>query len=84
MDSIASFLSNPIVGLIGYLLSFIAATIAIYQYFGKSKAKEEVKSLRVEITNLQSNTKNQNNINQAEKLQYFQENSGPVNIDNRG
>lgn len=84
MDLIASLLSNPIIGLIGYFLSFIAAIIAISQYFGKSKAREEVKNLRLEITNLQSNTNNENNINQAENSQYFQENSGQVNIDNRG
>ncbi|MNG01597.1 hypothetical protein D3C84_845850 [compost metagenome] len=84
MDLITSFLSNPIVGLIGYLLSIIAAIIAISQYLGKSKAKDEARDLRIEITNLQSNTKNDNNINQGEKSQYFQENHGPVNIDNRG
>ena len=84
MDLITSFLSNPVVGLIGYLLSFVAAIIAIFQYFGKSRAEEEARSLRIEITNLQSNTRNENKINQGHKSQYFQENSGPVNIDNRG
>lgn len=84
MDLTSSFLSNPVVGLIGYLLSLIAAIIAISQYLAKSKAIEEVKNLQIEITNLQSNTNNENKINQGEKSQYFQENSGPVNIDNRG
>lgn len=84
MDSIVSFLSNPIVGLIGYLLSLVAAIIAIFQYFGKSKAEEEARKLRIEITNLQTNTKNENKVYQGNKSQYFQENSGPVNIDNRG
>ena len=84
MDLITSFLSNPIVGIIGYLLSLVAAIIAIVQYLGRSKAEEEARSLRIEITNLQANTKNENTVRQGEKSQYFQENSGPVNIDNRG
>lgn len=84
MDLISSFLTNPIVGIIGYLLSLVAAIIAIVQYLGRSKAEEEARSLRIEITNLQANIKNDNTISQGEKSQYFQENSGPVNIDNRG
>jgi len=84
MDLISSFLSNPIVGIIGYVLSFLAAIIAIFQYLGRSKAEERVKNLQIEITNLQANTRNENKVSQSEKSQYFQENSGPVNIDNRG
>lgn len=84
MDLIASFLSNPIVGFIGYLLSLVAAIIAIVQYLGRSKAEGEARSLRIEITNLQANTKNENTVHQSGKSQYFQENNGPVNIDNRG
>lgn len=84
MDLISSFLSNPIVGIIGYLFSLVAAIIAIFQYLGRSKAEDEVKNLQIEITNLQTNTRNENRVNQGEKSQYFQENSGPVNIDNRG
>lgn len=84
MNLISSFLSNPIVGIIGYLLSFLAAIIAIVQYLGRSKAEEKVKNLQIEVTNLQANTRNENKVSQGEKSQYFQENSGPVNIDNRG
>lgn len=84
MGLITSFLSNPVVGLIGYLLSLVAAIIAIFQYLGKSKAEEDARNLRIEITNLQTNTKNENKVNQGDKSQYLQENSGPVNIDNRG
>ncbi|WP_036233629.1 hypothetical protein [Marinobacterium litorale] len=84
MNLISSFLSNPIVGIIGYLLSFVAAIIAIVQYLGRSKAEEKVKNLQIEVTNLQANTRNENKVSQGEKSQYFQENSGPVNIDNRG
>lgn len=84
MDIIISFLSNPIVGIIGYFLSSVAAIIAIVQYIGKSKAKEEVRSLRIKITSLQANTNNKNKVHQGNKSQYFQENVGPVNIDNRG
>lgn len=83
MDFITSFLSNPIVGIIGYLLSLIAAIIAIVQYCGRSKAEEEVRDLRIEITSLQSNINNKNKVHQGDKSQYFQENSGPVTIDNR-
>ena len=84
MDIIASFLSNPIVGIVGYFLSFVAAIIAILQYIGKSRAEDKVRKLRIEITNLQENTKNENKVHQGERSQYFQENTGPVNIDNRG
>lgn len=84
MDLITSFLSNPIVGIIGYLLSFAASIIAIAQYLGRTKAEEEARSLRIKITNLQANTKNENTVHQGEKSQYFQDNRGPVNIDNRG
>lgn len=84
MNLISSFLSNPIVGIIGYLLSFLAAVIAIVQYLGRSKAEDKVKNLQIEVTNLQANTRNENKISQGEKSQYFQKNSGPVNIDNRG
>ena len=84
MNLITAFLSNPIVGLAGYLLSFVAAVIAIIQYYGKSKAEKEIVNLRIEIKNLQKNTNNKNNTYQGNKSQYFQENSGPINIDNRG
>lgn len=83
MELVTSFLSNPIVALTGYLLSLVAAIIAILQYFGRSKAEEEARNLRIQITNLQSNTINENKITQGKKSQYFQENHGPVNIDNR-
>lgn len=84
MDLITSFLSNPVVSLTGYVLSFVASITAISENIGKSKAREEVRNLQIQITNLQSNTKNENNINQGKRSQYFQDNSGPVTIDNRG
>ncbi len=84
MNLIANFLSNSAVELIGYVFSLVAATIAIFQYFGKVKAEDEVRNLRIEIANLQLNTKNENKVNQGDKSQYFQENTGSVNIDNRG
>jgi len=84
MDLITSFLENAVVSAIGYLLSFVAAIIAIVQYWGRSKAEEEARSLRIEITNLQAHTKNANTVLQGEKSQYFQDNKGPINIDNRG
>lgn len=84
MQLITSFLSDPMVGLVGYLLSFFAAIIAIYQFLGKSKFQKEAEELRLEIINLQQNIVNKNKVHQGDKSQYFQENSGSVNIDNRG
>lgn len=66
MDLITSFLSNPIVGIIGYAVSFVAAIIAIVQYLGRAKAEEEARSLRIEITHLQATTKNENTVRQGE------------------
>lgn len=83
MDFITSLLSNPIAGIIGYLLSLVASIIAILQYIGKSKAVAEAHNLKIEIKNLQENTNNKNRVQQGDKSQYFQENSGPVTIDNR-
>lgn len=83
MDLIHEFLANPIVGFLGYLLSLIAAIIAVSQFLGKKTAEERVHKLTIEVKNLKT-TLNQNEITQGEKSQYFQENSGPVNIDNRG
>lgn len=83
MDFITSLLSNPIAGIIGYLLSLVASIIAIFQYIGKSKAVTEANNLKIEIKNLQENTNNKNRVRQGDKSQYFQENFGPVTIDNR-
>jgi hypothetical protein len=83
MDLITSLLSNPIAGVIGYLLSLVASIIAIFQYIGKSRAVAEANNLRIEIKNIQENMNNKNRIHQGDKSQYFQENSGPVTIDNR-
>lgn len=84
MDVISSLLSNPIIGMTGCILSFVSSIIAITQFLGKNKAKEEVKTLKVKIKNLQATTVNKNKIIQGDKSQYFQDNSGPVIIDNRG
>ena len=83
MDLIIEFLANPIVGLVGYVLSLIAAIIAVSQFSGKKTAEERVRELTIEVENIRA-TSNENEITQGGKSQYFQENSGPVNIDNRG
>ena len=83
MDLITEFLANPIVGLVGYVLSLIAAIIAVRQFLGKKTAEERIRELTIEVKNIKK-TSNENEITQGEKSQYFQENSGPVNIDNRG
>lgn len=83
MESVKIFLSDPVVSLTGYIISFVSGSIAIIQYLLKNKAQKEVIALQIEIRSLQENTKNENTINQGNKSQYFQENSGPVSIDNR-
>jgi hypothetical protein len=83
VDLITGFLANPIVGLIGYVLSLIAAIIAVSQFLGKKTAQKRVRELTIEVKNIKT-TSNENEITQGEKSQYFQENSGPVTIDNRG
>jgi len=94
MDELTTFLSNPIVGTIGYTLSLIAAIIAIYQALAKEKALKTIDKLNLQITTISqenndlrlsiNKAENNNEIIQGEKSQYFQDNSGSVNIDNRG
>tara|TARA_R110000850_G_scaffold241321_2_gene365892 strand:+ start:81 stop:383 length:303 start_codon:yes stop_codon:yes gene_type:complete len=94
MNELTTFLSNPVVGFIGYILSLIAAIIAIYQALAKGKALKAIKQLNLQITTIRqenndlrlsiNKTENNNEIIQGEKSQYFQDNSGSVNIDNRG
>ena len=83
MNVITEFLANPIVGLVGYALSLIAAIIAVSQFSGKKTAQEKVRELTIEVKNIKM-ISNENEITQGKKSQYFQENSGSVNIDNRG
>lgn len=80
IDTLSAFLADPVVSFVGYAISFIAGIIAIVQYFGKSEAEEKVKALKIELIEIQRKTKNENTVNQGEKSQYFQENSGPVSI----
>jgi cell division protein FtsL len=94
MDNLTAFLANPIVGFIGYVLSVIAAIIAITQTFAKQQALRAIDELNIQITSVKeensnlkisiNKTENNNNVAQGEKSQYFQDNSGPVKIDNRG
>ncbi|MFT6836470.1 MAG: hypothetical protein ACJA0H_002521 [Francisellaceae bacterium] len=94
MDELTTFLSNPIVGIIGYVLSLIAAIIAIYQVLAKQNALKIIEQLNIRVTTISKDnndlklsinkTENKNEITQGEKSQYFQDNSGSVNIDNRG
>ena len=83
MALITEFLANPIVGFVGYVLSLIAAIIAVSQFLSKKTAQKRVRELTIEVKNIKT-ISNENEITQGEKSQYFQENSGPVNIDNRG
>ncbi len=85
---IASLLANEYVSAFGYIIGVISGCIAIYQTTQVTKKNNEIKQLNVTIKDLNSQiiniTTNRNNINQGERSQYFQDNNGPVNIDNRG
>jgi len=90
MEYLKIFLADPVVVFIGYALTIISGVIALIQTFGKAKAKEKTKvverkleSIFQDNINLKQQIKNMN-VTQGEKSQYFQQNSGPVNIDNRG
>jgi hypothetical protein len=79
LDSITQFLSNPLVSLVGYILSLIASLIAIKEYKGKKSAKEQLQQLNIKNSILTNETK----IKQGDQSQYFEDNKGSVNIDNR-
>lgn len=90
MDVIKDFLANPAVGLIGYVLTVVSGLIAIAQTIRKNKAEEKISGLEVKLSVLsQENIRLEQKIKemsivQGDKSQYFQQNSGPVMIDNRG
>lgn len=90
MDVIKDFLANPVVGLIGYILTVASGLIAIAQTIRKNNAEEKATGLEVKLSVLsQENVRLKQEIKemsiiQGDKSQYFQQNSGPVMIDNRG
>ncbi|MDY7539162.1 hypothetical protein RGU72_12955 [Undibacterium sp. 5I1] len=90
MAEITAFLADPLVSLLGYILTVISGFIAIWQSIGKSRALTDLQKLKVQIDNSLQNsnnlseTVNQNHVQQGPKSQYFQENKGSINIDNRG
>ncbi|NHB92131.1 hypothetical protein [Photorhabdus cinerea] len=80
-----TFLANPYVTAFGYLIGVVSGIIAIVQTFRVSKKEKEIQKLHIEINNkINSKTTNNNQVHQGERSQYFQDNNGPVNIDNRG
>lgn len=82
---IASLLANEYVSAFGYIVGVVSGCIAIYQTIQVTKKDYEIKQLNFKINNLNSQiVNNTNNINQGDRSQYFQDNNGPVNIDNRG
>lgn len=90
MEFLKGLLADPVVSAVGYILTVVSGVIAIVQVSGKAKAKREIVKLRSEISNV-TNEKNKlkldiesMNVTQGEKSQFFQSNSGAVNIDNRG
>lgn len=90
MEHLKIFLANPVVGFFGYVLTIVSGVIALVQTFGKEKAKKEIKSVEIKLEsitqeNLSLKQQIENmSVTQGDKSQYFQQNSGPVTIDNRG
>jgi len=89
MDFISSVLSSPMVMLFGYFLSLVSSIIAVHQFFSARKAKNEVARLNItlnalQVENLKLNNKIQSKVKQGDRSQFFQQNLGSVNIDNRG
>lgn len=89
MDFISSVLSNPMVMLVGYLLSVVASIIAVHQFVSAKKAKKELVNLSIaldtlRVENLKLKNEIQSKVKQGDRSQFFQQNSGSVNIDNRG
>ncbi|QOF91289.1 hypothetical protein [Pseudomonas lundensis] len=90
MEFLKGLLADPVVSAVGYILTVVSGVIAIVQVSGKAKAEREIVELRSVISNV-TNEKNKlkldiesMNVTQGEKSQFFQSNSGAVNIDNRG
>jgi len=85
---IASILANEYISAFGYMVGVVSGVIAIYQTMQVSKKQNEIEQLNITINELNSQittiTTNKNTISQGERSQYFQDNNGPVNIDNRG
>lgn len=85
---LSTFLANPYVSGLGYVITVVSGTIAIVQTFKVSRKDKEIVKLKVEINNfneqIKSLTLNKNSVTQGERSQYFQDNNGAVKIDNRG
>ena len=62
MNELTTFLSNPVVDFIGYILSLIAATIAIYQALAKGKALKAIKQLNLQITTIRQENNDFNRV----------------------
>lgn len=93
-DSVESFLGDPVVSLLGWLVSFLAGVIAIFEFVKKRNVKRELKSKEVAYNKLEARFNNlQFEYNQLKvsydrvsvsgKGTYARENSGVINIDNR-
>lgn len=82
---IESILANEYVSAFGYFVGVVSGCIAIYQTMQVAEKNIEIQQLKVINNELNTQiTTNKNNVNQGERSQYFQDNNGPVNIDNRG
>lgn len=89
MEYLKVFLADPVVGFVGYAIGVVSGLIALAQTLGKAKAKKQVKEVETKLAritqeNVSLKQKIENmNVTQGDKSQYFQQNSGPVSIDNR-
>ncbi|MDN2488490.1 hypothetical protein MML63_22995 [Kosakonia sacchari] len=85
---IASILANEYVSAFGYLVGIVSGLIAIFQTMKVTKKDNKIKQLNLTIDELNSQITtiitNKNTVSQGDRSQYFQDNIGTVNIDNRG
>lgn len=86
---IQSILSNEYVSAFGYVVGVISGCLAIYQSKQVKDKSGEIQRLETTINQLNAEirnykTTNMNSVSQGERSQYFQDNNGSVNIDNRG
>jgi hypothetical protein len=86
MTDISELLAHPILGLVGYFFSLLASIVAIWQFIAKRKVSRERDKLKGQLFELNNQiiTSSSDEIRQGKKSQYFKDNSGSVNIDNRG
>ncbi|MDA5562607.1 hypothetical protein PJK54_02855 [Cobetia sp. MMG027] len=81
VDAIYGFIRLPLVNIGVTVLSVVSSIIAVCQYLSKKRVVKENITLKNEVSEV---VLKYNNLVQGDKSQFFQDNSGPVSIDNRG